>query len=341
MALAPDDKDARRAVLKQLLLELDGESVAEVTLAQVVDAYLARLACTSRSRHTKRGAESTLRRVLRELGDVPVSTLTPARIQEWRLGRLSAGGALKTVNCAFAYLRAALNVAQAAGRIGSSPLAGVTALPEKDGDRVRVARALSDWEAARLLAAADVLDEKAGGYPQGLVLRTLLLTGARWGELVRARWSDVDLEGRTLRLRAEVTKNGTARLIPLDQALLDLLLAHRRTEHLVLSRKGHPQGINTSQILRFLRRAARHAGLPRVDAAGEVLHIHALRHTFVTRLMRAGVPIQHVQLLSGHKSVEVLTRVYTHLRIEDARKALECLPALGVVLEPHKASDGG
>ena len=52
------------------------------------------------------------------------------------------------------------------------------------------------------------------------------------------------------------------------------------------------------------------------------LHFHDLRHEALSRYLEKGVTIQDVQVLSGHKDVRVLMRVYANLRARDIAKKL-------------------
>ena len=52
------------------------------------------------------------------------------------------------------------------------------------------------------------------------------------------------------------------------------------------------------------------------------LHFHDLRHEALSRYLEKGVSIQDVQVLSGHKDVRVLMRVYANLRAKDISKKL-------------------
>ena len=58
------------------------------------------------------------------------------------------------------------------------------------------------------------------------------------------------------------------------------------------------------------------AGLP------DYYSFHSLRHGFATRLVEAGVPISHIQVLLGHSNISV-TSIYTKARPEDALKSYE------------------
>ena len=65
-----------------------------------------------------------------------------------------------------------------------------------------------------------------------------------------------------------------------------------------------------------------------VDGHGEHLVLHSMRHTLVTRLLRAGTPLATVMQITGHKSVQMMMEVYGHLMTEDARSAMDSLPSL-------------
>ena len=58
--------------------------------------------------------------------------------------------------------------------------------------------------------------------PMALALKILLATGQRRGELVKARWLDIDVEGATWIIPAAHSKNGRAHRVPLSRVALDL-----------------------------------------------------------------------------------------------------------------------
>ncbi len=63
------------------------------------------------------------------------------------------------------------------------------------------------------------------------------------------------------------------------------------------------------------------------DADGAFADFHANRHTFITNLARAGVPLTTAQTLARHSDPKLTASVYTHLQIHDHAGAIESLPA--------------
>lgn len=51
---------------------------------------------------------------------------------------------------------------------------------------------------------------------------------------------------------------------------------------------------------------------------------HKLRHTYATYLIRGGAELRAVQSILGHQSVGV-TEIYTHINVEDQRRAADKL----------------
>jgi integrase len=175
--------------------------------------------------------------------------------------------------------------------------------------------------------------------------RAFLECGCRFGELTRARWSDIDLDRRLLYLRAEHTKSGQSRQIPLLDGLVAELRAVRETQALVLRRPVRPEDrvfltpagcaftVASTGAMRVFNRLLIAAGIDRVDAQGRKLDIHALRHSFASRLARRGVPLQMAQRLLGHSDPKLTARIYTHIEVEDLRDAVEAIPQI-----PHLAT---
>lgn len=327
-----------------------------MSLETVACHYLAILRSRARPRTVKESA-AILGRLIPELGAATVAELTRARVAEWRRRRLEAGASNKTVNNQLAVLLAALACAVELELIATNPLVGLRSLPVGPRHQRRRPRALAEWEIAKLLAALADMDEnpppeQCPRVPQELLVRVLLETGARWGELTLATWADIDTAGATLALRAENTKTDSERAIPLRRETCEALATYRlecarilgtmptSAAPIFLSPKGRPwtSGSNFRKILGV---AYERAGLLVRDERGRLrsrdghaLHVHTLRHTCCTRLLAAAVPVPIVQAVMGHASPQMTLRVYSHLRAESARSFIE---AHGVPVAAHVA----
>lgn len=51
-------------------------------------------------------------------------------------------------------------------------------------------------------------------------------------------------------------------------------------------------------------------------------YLHSIRHTFASRLMRAGIPIHVICKIGGWESSSTLLNVYTHVSQNEMRNAL-------------------
>ena len=63
------------------------------------------------------------------------------------------------------------------------------------------------------------------------------------------------------------------------------------------------------------------------DDRDRVADFHALRHTFISNLARAGVPPPNAQALARHSTIELTMGVYTHISMNDLARDVESLPA--------------
>lgn len=98
--------------------------------------------------------------------------------------------------------------------IDVSPTVGLRK-PAQESKRDRL---LSDDELRLIWRAAEL-----EGYPFGLIVQVLALTGQRRGEVAGASWSEFDLERRAWLIPAARTKNQRAHLVPVSDAALAIL----------------------------------------------------------------------------------------------------------------------
>lgn len=142
------------------------------------------------------------------------------------------------------------------------------------------------------------------------VLSTLLCTGLRSAELLDLSVSSV--AGRTGERRLHVRgKGGANRSIPIETSLEDVLEEYLRTRRqrfgqrisggdaLFVDRHGEPLRRGALQYL--VRQSLRAAGVS--DRVQPGAMVHALRHTFATRLAEDGANAAEIAKLLGHASI--------------------------------------
>ena len=139
-------------------------------------------------------------------------------------------------------------------------------------------------------------------------------TGMRRSETFNLKWADVNFKRAELTVRQ--TKNNEYRIIPMNKPVRDTLKKHPRhiTSELVLA---HGDGTAYKGVDHAFHKALEKAGLPRI-------RIHDLRHSFASNLVTAGVPLNVVQELLGHKDIH-MTMVYAHLAPNAKRAAVDLL----------------
>ena len=64
------------------------------------------------------------------------------------------------------------------------------------------------------------------------------------------------------------------------------------------------------------------------DADGRVADFHALRHTFITRLVRSGARPKEAQTLARHSTITLTTDRYAHTGLHDTAAAVEAMPRI-------------
>ena len=91
-------------------------------------------------------------------------------------------------------------------------------------------------------------------------------------------------------------------------------------------------------LVRILDHNLAAAGIPKRDDRGRTVDVHALRHTFATHLVAAGVAPRTAQAALRHSSLELTMQHYTDPRLLDVAGALAALPALPTALAPLEAA---
>jgi integrase len=242
--------------------------------------------------------------ILPALGKMKVAAVTHADVDAWH--RKLSARAPTHANRGLAVLSKMFSLAVRWGWRADNPCRGVERNQEPKRHRY-----LSGDELARLTTALAELPDAAAAN----AVRLLLLTGARRGELLAARWTDFKLEAGVWIKPGATTKQKTEHRVPLSEAACRLLAEIQEQagdgEWLFPARGGgHRPHINGAWIA--LRGAA---DLPDV-------HLHDLRHTYASVLASEGLSLPIIGALLGHTTANTTLR-YSHLLDDPLRQATE------------------
>lgn len=211
--------------------------------------------------------------------------------------------------------------------------AEATELPKLEGREVR---AMTCEEMNKFL-------EVLGDNRWGAAFLTLLGTGLRKGELLGLRWQDVDLENNIMKVLHSLAKTKakglvldetktekSKRTIPLPGMVAEAIQKHRiqqiqvklaagkklKDNDLVFcNSKGTP--IFPRNFTRKFYELKEKANIPKE------VNLHALRHTFATRLLEEGESLKVVQELLGHTNIATTGNIYSHVSPDIKRKAAD------------------
>ena len=283
-----------------------------------------------RSPHTIRSYLSDLRQFARWFrqtnGEDPLpERVTAIDMREYRqymlnVQRLKAS----TINRRLAALSVYLEWGKASGRILDNPASDVRGVRQQGiAPRWLDKRAQGRLERAaeRAAAAARTLPARRLALRDLALLRLMLNTGLRAGEVCALRVDDVTLGERSGKVRVRAGKGNKAREVPLNRVARKALTAWlgvrpETPDETALFVGQGGEAFTTSALRRRIAILARRAG---VDASP-----HVLRHTFGKRLVDSGVSLEKVAALLGHANLNT-TRLYVAPGEQDLRQAVETL----------------
>lgn len=294
------------------------------TVGQFLTQWLADVKAQLRPSSHRRYSDYVRVHLVPTLGKVSLAKLTPQHLQALYSRKLADGLSPTTVHGTHRMLHRALVDAERLGLVQRN----VSEHVRPPRPNTKEMQTLTEEQAAAFLAVARQHQERFS------VLYVLALqTGMRQGELLGLRWTDVDLERRTLTVRmaaqeaghgyilAEPKTRGSRRTIGLTVGASADLRAHRvrqAAERLAIGPAwGNHDLVFPNQIggLMNPRNLARRSFLQVLWRAGlpVTLHFHCLRHTAATTLLSRGVNVKVVSEMLGHADISITLRIYAHV----------------------------
>jgi integrase len=301
----------------------------------------------------KRTAYETFRMLdvqFSHLYEKPLKSISNWDLQKWKAQALEPRPGKKpfkpaTINRRLATFKAVMNKAVECEVIEYNPIAKFKKLPLDTNSRIRY---LSEAEEKSLRASLearqvkkraereaynrwctarskDTLSDLKGRFTDYLTPIVLLAlnTGLRRGELFNLRWYDITQTGRLLTVEGATAKSGKTRHVPLNDEAAQVLKdwkAHSPASDgpdLVF-----PNPV-TGERLGEIRKSW---GKLLEDAEITAFRFHDLRHHFASKLVMAGVDLNTVRELLGHRDIKT-TLIYAHLAPEHKAAAVALLNA--------------
>ena len=276
--------------------------------------------------------------------DTPLAAVTPERILRFRArlqSKTRAAGkdekgkpkrvALSpaTVNVVLALVRSILKYAVTNGHLTSAPTdrigRGNLMLPV---EKPKLAPPVEKPEdVGRLLAEIRNIGEETHRPGMHPLFAFLAYSGARKGEALGLRWTDVDFKGQLVTIRHSyngTTKSGRHRTVPIPPEMVQILKEHKLADPwnggpqlLVFPNDSGEMWSKNARLSEVLWLACDRCNLPRI-------RVHDLRHTYAAFYLMSGGNLYDLQKNLGHHSVAFTAEVYGHLsadhRIREAAR---------------------
>ncbi|MGH7870086.1 MAG: tyrosine-type recombinase/integrase, partial [Candidatus Dormibacteraceae bacterium] len=204
------------------------------------------------------------------------------------------------------------------GRVASNPASGL----RNPKQAKKLPAFLTEGESQALLELPDAVDFPTARLQ--CLLELLYASGLRVSELTGLDLQDVLRSERTLRVLGKGRKE---RLVPFHAKAEEALSVYMDHRGAFLAAKGLPPsaaiflnqrgGRLTPTSVRTMLRQALESAAVRARVSP-----HALRHSFATHLLNAGMDLRAIQELLGHASLSTTQR-YTHLSLEELSKTYD------------------
>lgn len=174
------------------------------------------------------------------------------------------------------------------------------------------------------------------------IIKLLLFTGMRSGEVLGLQWSDINFKENTIQVKHTLSDVGgkhfltapktksSKRLIYMSSTVSNMLKEHQKKQFLLrVSIPGfqHPEMVFTSSTGNYKDRSTLNTSFKRFlrGTEFEFLTLHSLRHCNATLLLNSGVDIKVVSEHLGHSDVGTTANIYADILSSTRRKTAKIL----------------
>lgn len=287
-SLGTKDADLAKEIYRELKAEyLKGklfhlEQFKKITLTDFRTLYIEKARAGMAAKTVRQDSLSL--RLLEDVlgGSTQIRTLTPAKIDDFKRACIARKVKPRSVNSYLRHIKAALTYALDSGYIDKKPK--IKMVPVGDA----LPHALIPEQIKLLLDKAKEIDIALWRY-----LMVCLWTGARRSEVLGLTWQAINLDKKQCRV---IGKGNRERIIPLMPALVALLEPIKKDIGRLFS------DCHADTYTHKFKRLAVACGI-------EDKHLHDLRHTAGTFMLKNGIPLEVVQKILGHSAIGT-TQIY-------------------------------
>lgn len=333
---ANSEKEARKNV-RDLLKEIENKSSKELdatnmTFADLADYYIKNylheaVYVNEMKVSGVRGrveALSEVKPLQVYFGNRKIQQITYGDIRNYKNERLRTPTkqgnqrAIASVNKELGKLRRMLNIAVREQWLPRNPFSNGESLISTEIPRTRI---LNFDEEQRLLTAIESNPYRK--HLKGIVI-VALDCALRRGEIFTLKWSDIDLDNRTITVRAFNSKTSRKRTVAMTNRVHNMICSvweksSKNPDDLVF---GVSVTIKTSW-----KKVCREAGI-------DDFHFHDCRATSISRMIRAGMPPAEVMRVSGHTTLRAFS-VYVRTDMDTAYRAASALDTFYATTNPY------
>lgn len=283
-------RELKAEYLKGKLFHL--ESFKKVTLAQFHKTYIETARCGMAAKTIRQDDLS-----LRLMEDVISATthmraITQAKIDQFKNACIARKVKPKSINSYLRHIKAALSYALDIGIIEKKPK--IKMVPTGEA----LPHVLTPEQIKKILKTAEKTDTGFWRY-----LNFCLWTGARRSEVLSMTWQMINMQNRTCKL---IGKGNRERIVPLMPALIKILEPIKKDVGPVF-----PQEHADTYTHKFRRIA--------IDCGITGHHLHDMRHTAATYMLKSGIPLPIVQQILGHSQIST-TQIYAKV-LDEMKKS--------------------
>ena len=327
-----DEKLTRAKANRDSGLVFDADNL---TLGGYLDRWLDSVRDTVRQRTWERYEQIVRVHLKPALGRTKLKNITPTHARALYKEKLDRGLAPRTVNYIHTTLSKALNDAVSDGLVPRNVTRSVKA-PKPTKQEIHP---LSCDQAKAFLEVA-----RGDRFEAAYVVA--LHCGLREGEILGLKWSDIDLNARTLQIRRtlseartgrlfEPPKNGKGRNVRLTPQAVEALRAHLGRQLQEIEDSGDlykdqglvfPSQVGTPMSAKNMTARSFKPLLKRAELPD--IRFHDLRHTFATLMLQNGEHPKVVQEMLGHASIAITMDTYSHVLPNMQRDAVDRLGTL-------------